>query len=108
MKGTTAYWPVPLFRQGTSEGKTSQLSTQLNRLWHGILARLDASDEPRVWPSSHQTAEPPTWNSYDPVTGRSIYTVSESELRTWFEELHYQDARTARYYQEQLRFMGNN
>jgi hypothetical protein len=108
MRVTTAYWPIPFLGGKASDRLTSNLSAQLNRLWHGILAHLDVSDEPRVWPSSHQTAEPPTWNSYDPVTGRSIYTVSESELRTWLEDLHYQDERAVRHYREQLRFMGHH
>lgn len=66
------------------------------------MARLDVSDEPRVWPGQSWNGEP-AWNAYDPITGQSAYLVSEAELRVWLEELHYQDQRIAKTRQENLK-----
>lgn len=104
MKAHTAYWPVPLFGHERSEASSSPLAQALYRIWQGLLSRLDVSDEPRVWPTQERSGEP-AWNAYDPITGQSVYLVSEAELRTWLEELHYQDQRIAKSRQADLRLL---
>ncbi|MFH7242773.1 MAG: hypothetical protein ACHWZW_07965 [Spirulina sp.] len=99
MKAHTAYWPVLTLGHGRSE---STLSQALRRVWQSLMAHLDVSDEPRVWPSSSGNGEP-AWNAYDPITGQSVYLVSEAELRTWLEDLHYQDQRIAKARQADLK-----
>lgn len=99
MKAHTVYWPVPTLGHGRSE---SALAQTLRRAWQGLMARLDVSDEPRVWPGQSWNGEP-AWNAYDPITGQSAYLVSEAELRVWLEELHYQDQRIAKTRQENLK-----
>lgn len=107
MKATTAYWPVPLFGQRDPSPSASPLKASLNRLWHGLMASLDTSDEPRVWPGQPTTGQS-TWNAYDPVTGKSVHLVSEAELRVWLENLHYDEGRDARDRYELSRLMANH
>jgi hypothetical protein len=94
MKVHTAYWPGSPFGHGSSESSPSALAQTLHRAWHGLLALLNVSDEPRVWPSREGNEEP-AWNAYDPITGQSVHLVSEAELRIWLEELHYHDQQFA-------------
>lgn len=105
MKAATAYWPVPLF--GRHEASASPRWAALRHLWQELVARLDVSDEPRVWPGHTATGQP-AWNAYDPITGRSINLVSESELRIWLEDLHYNEGRYARERYELFRLMANH
>lgn len=82
----TAYWPT------------------MNRFWQSLLAHLDVSEEPRVWRGADQDGKP-AWNAYDPVTGQSVHLVSEAELRTWLEELHYHEQRFAEARQADLKLL---
>ncbi|NJL48069.1 MAG: hypothetical protein HC929_12015 [Leptolyngbyaceae cyanobacterium SM2_5_2] len=107
MKTTTAYWPIAIPSTNALNRLNAKLRRGFSQLWQGLQSRLDVSDEPKVWPSQHRTIAPPTWNGYDPVTGQSIYEVSEVELRTWLEELHYRDQQVAYERQQQLRLLWN-
>lgn len=104
MKVHTAYWPAFSLGQGLSTSPESALAQRLCRIWQGVLAHLNVSDEPRVWASQNQTGVP-AWNAYDPITGQSVHLVSEAELRTWLEELHYQDQRIAEARQADLKLI---
>ncbi|MGL4620288.1 hypothetical protein [Chroococcidiopsis sp.] len=54
-----------------------------------ILHLTIESPELKVWQTwdEHGNAY---WNGYDPITRRSIYQVSESQIRTWIEQRHHQ------------------
>lgn len=105
MKVHTAYWPAFPLGQGLSESSESGMSQRLHQFWQSVLAHLDVSDAPRVWPSHNHQTGVPAWNAYDPVTGQSVHLVSEAELRTWLEELHYQDQRIAEARQADLKLL---
>jgi hypothetical protein len=87
----TAYWPTISW-------------PTMTRLWQSLLAHLDMSEEPRVWPRLDQAGNP-AWNAYDPVTGQSVHLLSEAELRTWLEELHYHEQRFAEARQADLKLL---
>lgn len=99
----TAYWPERHLGHSQSQASESKLTQGLRQVWQEVLARLRTSDEPRVWPS--RCDDPPTWNAYDPVTGQSINLVSEAELRTWLEELHYHNQQFAEKQQADLKLL---
>jgi hypothetical protein len=107
MKTTTAYWPIALPSSNRLNHLNTKARSGISQVWQGLLTRLDVSNEPRVWPTNHSNVAPPTWNGYDPVTGQSIYRVSEVELRTWLEERHYRDQQLAYERQQQLRLLWN-
>lgn len=104
MKVHTAYWPAFSLGQGLSASPETDWAQRLHRVWQSVLAHFNASDEPRVWPN-HDPAGTPAWNAYDPITGQSVHLVSEAELRTWLEELHYQDQRLAEARQADLKLL---
>lgn len=78
----TSYWPIHSFSPRRS------LSTPIKAVWDKVLARLDATTEPRVWKAADISGET-LWNAYDPITHLAIDHASADELRTWLEELHY-------------------
>ena len=78
----TSYWPIH-----TSNASPS-LAAQLATFCQGVLARLEASSEPRVWKVSNTQGET-LWNAYDPMSHLAIDHASADELRVWLEELHY-------------------
>ncbi len=107
MKTTTAYWPIAIPRTTALGRLNAKLGRTLSQVWQSLRTRLNVSEEPRVWPSCHDPAAPPTWNGYDPSTGQSIYGVSEVELQTWLEERHYRDQQLAYERQQQLKLLWN-
>lgn len=107
MKAATAYWPVPRLGRSESSASGAPRWAVLRRLGQELVARLAVSDEPRVWPGRTPTGQS-VWNAYDPITGRSINLVSEAELRTWLEDLHYNEGRYARERYEQFRLMAKH
>lgn len=80
----SSYWPIH-----TSHSSPS-LATKLGSIWQGMIARLDATTQPRVWKAS-DTSGHTLWNAYDPVSQLAIDHASSDELRTWLEELHYRN-----------------
>jgi hypothetical protein len=78
----TNYWPIP------RPNPASSLLGQLATVWQGLLAHLEATNEPRVWKVKATSGET-LWSAYDPITQLDIDHVSADELRTWLEELHY-------------------
>ncbi|WOD37599.1 hypothetical protein [Nodosilinea sp. E11] len=80
----SSYWPINTAHQRPS------LVTQLASVWHGILAHLNATNEPHVWPATDDSGAT-LWNAYDPLTQLTINHASDDELRVWLEELHYRN-----------------
>ncbi|PZV15792.1 MAG: hypothetical protein DCF21_11340 [Leptolyngbya sp.] len=78
----TSYWPIHTANNAPS------LAAKLADFWQNLLARLEATSEPRVWKAS-DTSGATLWNAYDPITQMAIDNASADELRTWLEELHY-------------------
>lgn len=86
--------PTADLQEEPSANSGRTLRNGLNRL----ISFFTVSSEPRIWQSSNglgpifkgQSAKQVLWNAYDPETGRSIYGVSETELRAWLEERYYQ------------------
>lgn len=62
---------------------------KFNDFWQVTQARLLGSSEPQVWQSVNAVGQI-TWNAYDASSETAIYDVSEAELRSWLENLHYQ------------------
>jgi hypothetical protein len=62
---------------------------KVNNFWHVTLTRLMGASEPQVWQSENVKGHM-TWNAYDATSEKAIYDVSEAELRSWLENLHYQ------------------
>jgi len=73
-------------QEGSAQG---QWQNQLNNFWHVTRARLLGTDAPQVWQSVSADGQT-TWNAYDTGSQQAVYDVSEVELRTWLENLHYQ------------------
>ncbi len=80
----SSYWPVH------NSSRRPSLVAQLGGFWTTILARLDATTEPRVWKATDGSGKT-LWNAYDPITQLAIDHASADELRTWLEELHYRN-----------------
>jgi hypothetical protein len=72
-------------REGAARG---QWQNQLNNFWHETRARLLGAEAPQVWQSINAAGKV-TWNAYDAGREQAIYNVSEAELRSWLENLHY-------------------
>lgn len=76
---------------------------QLKNAWQNLLVHLDATSEPRVW-STPDGLGGLVWNAYDPISGQSVYQLSEADMRVWLEELHYHDQDVADAKRQQLKF----
>ncbi|MDX2243703.1 MAG: hypothetical protein NW224_23730 [Leptolyngbyaceae cyanobacterium bins.302] len=57
----------------------------LGKIARSLLSQLHQSTELQVWQEFDQ-AEHCFWNAYDPITQRSIYGISEAEMRVWIEQ----------------------
>ncbi|HSM80899.1 MAG TPA: hypothetical protein VLS96_04395 [Nodosilinea sp.] len=80
----SSYWPIH------TASPSLRLGTKFGNLWSALLARLETTSEPRVWPANDASGQP-LWNAYDPITQLAIDHASADELRTWLEELHYRN-----------------
>lgn len=69
--------------------------TRLNDIWQRVLNYFAVSSEPRVWQSQDATGLL-QWKALDPITGESVSYDSETEMRSWLEERHYQYHRYVR------------
>ncbi|NJL45610.1 MAG: hypothetical protein HC922_07515 [Leptolyngbyaceae cyanobacterium SM2_3_12] len=92
---TTFYWQNPHYSPAAVPSDSQapappSWSARWSNLWHGWLASLDVSPEPKVWQTSDSRGQV-TWNAYDAMSGQGIYQVSDQDLRVWLEDLHYQD-----------------
>lgn len=67
--------------------ESGTIKVKLKRIWQ--LVRTTSRDsEPRVWYSRDRMGNT-WWSALDPVTGRTINQVSESEMRSWIERRHH-------------------
>ena len=83
----------PLDTPPTDERQTSarnQRQGKFSNFWHETMARLMGSGEPQVWQSVNAAGQI-AWNAYDASSEEAIYGVSEAEVRSWLENLHYQN-----------------
>jgi hypothetical protein len=72
------------------EAAYPQWQDKLNNFLHVTQTRLIGNGEPQVWQSVNAAGQT-TWNAYDSGSEKAIYDVSEAELRSWLENLHYQN-----------------
>lgn len=56
----------------------------LKKMVRLLLQSLNQSTELQVWREFDQ-AKNYVWSAYDPVTKRSVYHISEDEMRAWIE-----------------------
>lgn len=73
--------PPEVDRNGTS------LRARIQRIWQ-FLMTTSRDSEPRVW-CNYDRMGNICWSAFDPVTGRAINQVSESEIRVWIEQRHH-------------------
>ncbi len=58
------------------------------RFWQALVTELKGSSEPHLW-QSRDRAGNLCWNGDDPISGRSVRGISETEMLTWLEQRHY-------------------
>ena len=73
--------PPEVDRSGTS------LRARIQRIWQ-FMTTTSRDWEPRVW-CNYDYMGNIYWSAFDPVTGRAINQVSESEIRVWIEQRHH-------------------
>ena len=73
--------PPEVDRSGTS------LRARRQRIWQLVIT-TSRDSEPRVW-YDRDCMGNTWWSALDPVTGRTINQVSESEMRAWIERRHH-------------------
>lgn len=90
-------WQAHQNLKSSSQQQNHNLSvwSRINDTWQMALTYFAASSEPHVW-LSQDASGLPQWKAYDPITGQSATCSSETEMRTWLEERHYQYHRLSR------------
>lgn len=88
-KRSINWWHFPLAHfvspsTARIEDYPSTLKARLAELWKSFLLNLKSSTEPRVWHERDREGNT-LWNAYDPVTGKSVYGITEHEMRIWIE-----------------------
>lgn len=73
---------------GSQQTRHPSLKSRFQQFWLWLRSNLLSSDEPRVW-FTRDRAGQTWWHGDDPVTGRSINYVTETEMRVWIEQRHY-------------------
>jgi hypothetical protein len=68
---------------------TPGLKDKLVRVFQSVKAYLNVGSEPYVWKTTSAVGDS-QWSAYDPITHTAIEGVSETEVRVWLEERHYQ------------------
>ena len=67
-------------------GLSSQPATNpLVDLWESIVEFFRGDSELHVWQTVDRRGEH-WWCAYDPLTGKTLYTDSETEMRIWIEQ----------------------
>lgn len=67
------------------------LQQNLTTLWHDLVALVRGDANLRVWQTMDQLGER-WWCAYNPQTGQSMYTDSETEMRIWIESNYPSEA----------------
>lgn len=75
--------------------RSLSLWSKINDTWQIALAYFATSSEPHVW-QSQDASGLPQWKAFDPITQRTAEYSTESEMRAWLEERHYQYHRLTR------------
>jgi len=57
----------------------------MTNLWHRVSQSVNDATKLQVWQSSDEQGNR-WWFAYDPTTGHSTCTDSESEMRVWIEQ----------------------
>jgi len=74
-----------------SDRRSGSLRDQLSGLWDDFLALIRGDSSLRVWQSVDDHGYQ-WWCAYNPQTGQSLYTDSETEMRIWIEQ-NYSEVR---------------
>ncbi|MEM8505300.1 MAG: hypothetical protein AAF716_19370 [Cyanobacteria bacterium P01_D01_bin.1] len=81
-----AYWPFASSSLQSSLSNTLYKAVQqIGRLSANVLSLLSVSSDPHVWATCNAAGKT-VWNAEDPISGKVILGVSETELRVWLEE----------------------
>ncbi|MBE9182997.1 hypothetical protein IQ268_31160 [Oculatella sp. LEGE 06141] len=78
------------------------ITTSLNSVWNSLRAYLFTSSEPRIWTTVDSLGET-QWHGYDPLTRQSVECTSETDMRIWLEQRHYEDEPAASQHLEQFK-----
>jgi hypothetical protein len=81
-------WKATAPQHTASADAKETLLAWLERAARAFMQRLVVDAEPRVWYTCDGEGNL-WWHAYDPITGRSLYDVSEAEIRVWIEQRHY-------------------
>ncbi|WP_008309266.1 hypothetical protein [Leptolyngbya sp. PCC 6406] len=87
-----AYWPSNHLTADLPSGLAHLGQTwkaTMAELVHRAIAYLDVSHQPHVWKSLDPQGWT-LWNAYDPQSGQWISKLSDTEMRIWLEQRHYQ------------------
>lgn len=82
-----AYWPAATLQDFTKAAYGKLRSIKQNMLSE-LTASLTGAPEPTVWQSKQQKKQE-KWSAYNPVSGKTVHNLSETEMRVWLEK-HYQ------------------
>ncbi|NER82826.1 MAG: hypothetical protein F6K42_25380 [Leptolyngbya sp. SIO1D8] len=61
------------------------LKPQLTIIWKAFLKSLLKPEKLEIW-CTRDSGGHFWWSGYDPITGRSINSVSEGQIRVWMEQ----------------------
>ena len=64
---------------------------KFSNFWHVCYGTSDDAERTPGLAKSVNAAGQITWNAYDANSEKAVYGVSETELRSWLENLHYQN-----------------
>ena len=89
---STLTWSIYQFLTSATHGEKpcrTSLKDMLMQAFQSAKAYLNVGSEPYVWKTTRAVGEP-LWSACDPITHKAIEGVSETEVRVWLEERHYQ------------------
>ncbi len=83
-----AYWPFP--EQTRFQPKAARSAAHSARITpkkrlQTLLSKLYSSTDPHVW-STRNAAGETVWSAEDLTSRKTIYNISEVEMRVWLEE----------------------
>lgn len=73
------------FEKEESNSSKPSLQSTLEQIWQSLVTALFESPILRVWYVYDELGRI-WWSADDPVTGRSLHHVSETQLRAWIEQ----------------------
>ncbi|MBD2434447.1 hypothetical protein H6G66_25910 [Fischerella sp. FACHB-380] len=72
---------------GVGYNSSSFFLKSLRKIWQTIVNYLVANQELKVWQKMDRHGNI-YWQAYDPVTGKSFMSGSESDIRAWIEQIY--------------------